>query len=69
MQKEYMSNREKFVEAQRTILETNYDNDHLAQQQQRVNQERQRYIDEAEFATPKEKKDYQDHYKEERQRF
>ena len=69
MQKEYMSNREKFVEAQRTILETNYDNDHLAQQQQRVNQERQRYIDEAEFATTKEKKDYQDHYKEERQRF
>lgn len=69
MQEEYMSNREKFVEAQRTILETNYDNDHLAQQQQRVNQERQRYIDEAEFATTKEKKDYQDHYKEERQRF
>ena len=69
MQEEYMSNREKFVEAQRTILETNYDNDHLAQKQQRVNQERQRYIDEAEFATTKEKKDYQDHYKKERQRF
>lgn len=69
MQEEYMSNREKFVEAQRTTLETNYDNDHLAQQRQRVNQERQRYIDEAEFATTKEKKDYQDHYKKERQRF